>query len=270
MLVKIKYLFLFVFIFDINISAQDLLVFTPKQSPYLPVNDSVLVYIPGEESKMPLLIMLNGWSGNYQQWGGLIDLQQYSENFNFLIACPDGLYDSWYVNSTEIQNQQMENFIVKTLLPELEKKYSIDTSLIFITGLSMGGHGAILMMLKHPEIFAAAGSTSGILDISAFPSNWAIEKVLGSYSASPQNWDKNNCTKLLEKFTDKKLRMIVDCGTEDFASKVNKNFAGKCAELNIPLKFIEQPGTHSKNYWSNSIDEHFWFFYNIVKELRDR
>jgi S-formylglutathione hydrolase FrmB len=35
----------------------------------------------------------------------------------------------------------------------------------FITGLSMGGHGAMYLSAKHPELFSAAGSMSGVADM---------------------------------------------------------------------------------------------------------
>jgi len=262
---EIKYLFLFFLLWGVNNTAQDIIVFTPEKSHFIPSNDTVLVFAPVSENKVPLLIMLHGYSGDYNQWNRLIDLKQYSENYKLIIACPDGLFDSWYVNSSIVDNICMEDFIIKTLLPELSQSYNVDTSLIFITGLSMGGHGAISLLLKYSNIFKAAGSTSGILDLRPFPAKWGMEKVLGSYSASSENWDKNSSIKLLESFDDKNLRLIIDCGTEDFAYDVNVSFMKKCKELRIPLRFISAPGSHTRNYWSESIKDHFNFFDKIAK-----
>lgn len=267
---KIKYLTLIFLFLRINSSAQDLIIFTPETSRFIPSNDTVLVFTPIVEDKIPLLIMLHGYSGNYNQWNELIDLKKYSDNFRMIIACPDGLYASWYVNSPVADNVKMENFVIQTLLPTLKQNYNIDTSLIFITGLSMGGHGAISLLLKYPTTFKAAGSTSGILDIRPFHSKWEMEKVFGSYTDYPENWDKNSSIKLLESFSDKNTRMIIDCGTDDFAYDVNISFVKKCKDLNIPLRFISAPGNHRRSYWSESIKDHFIFFDKIANEKENR
>ena len=48
-----------------------------------------------------------------------------------------------------------------------------------ITGLSMGGHGALWLAIRHQDVFGAAGSTSGGLDIRPFPDNWDMKEQIG-------------------------------------------------------------------------------------------
>ncbi len=43
--------------------------------------------------------MLHGHSGDYKQWSEIVDLKYYANKYNFLIVCPDGNFDSWYVDS---------------------------------------------------------------------------------------------------------------------------------------------------------------------------
>ena len=107
----------------------------------------------------------------------------------------------------------------------------------------MGGHGAIYLFLHHPDFFKSVGSTSGILDITAFPENWSLPKVFGSYTLHQKTWQKNSDIYLLKSLKDKKKQIIVDCGTEDFAFKVNEAFNDSCIALGIPIKFIKRPGS---------------------------
>jgi len=122
-----------------------------------------------------------------------------------------------------------------------------------ITGLSMGGHGALYLAFKHQDIFGAAGSMSGGVDMRPFPLNWGIAKKLGAYAAFPEHWDRNsviNCTHLL---TPGSLSLMIDCGTGDFFYKVNCNLHEKLLLNNIPHEFISRPGEHNFKYWSNAV-----------------
>jgi S-formylglutathione hydrolase FrmB len=55
----------------------------------------------------------------------------------------------------------------------------------------MGGHGALNLAFKHQDVFGAAGSMSGGVDIRPFPNNWDMAKQLGTYAEQPERWEKN-------------------------------------------------------------------------------
>jgi S-formylglutathione hydrolase FrmB len=261
-----KKIFLMLLLFISAAFAQDQLL---VKSPLLPGTDTVLVFTPKDYSPSnhyPAVYLLHGWSGNYKQWnqtaGGL---QQYADKYGFVIICPDGFYDCWYANSPVLKNEQFDSFLMTKLIPEISSKYSIDNKNVFISGFSMGGHGAITLMLKHPDVFKSAGSMSGILDLTAFPENWKIAKIFGDAKKCKKDWEKNSAIYLVDtlKGTDKTL--IFDCGTEDFAYKVNKSFYEKCLSSKIKATFISRPGNHKHEYWHESIKYHLEFFADIVK-----
>jgi len=221
-------------------------------------------------NEYPLLFMLHGYSGDYKQWSEIVDLQNYANQCKFIIVCPDGHYDSWYVDSPILKESQFETYFFNTLVPDIFNKYNIDTTNVFITGLSMGGHGAINLFLDHPGFFKSAGSTSGILDILPFPDKWGIKNVLGDQKNNFENWIKHSAIYNLDKITDLNKSIIVDCGTEDFAFDVNKRFRDSCTVHGIDLTFIQSHGNHSREYWAKSIIKHFEFFRRIVEDQKDR
>ncbi len=261
MLKKISLIILF---YSILIFPQDSLFIN---ADYIPHTDTTLIFKPANYDSAhayPLLFMLHGWSGNYAQWNSIIGLQHYADADSFVIVCPDGFYDSWYFNSPVKKNSQYEKFFFKNLVPDIFKKYNIDKKNIFITGLSMGGHGAMYLFLKHPDFFKSAASTSGILDITAFPKNWGLPKLLGPMKSDSTRWQNYSDIFLLKNIAGRKIPILVDVGKEDFSYKVNLNFVNKCKELNIPVVFFTGPGNHSRNYWEKSIIEHFLFFKKLV------
>ncbi len=263
-----KFLAILFLISAINLSAQDTLIFN---RPYIPWPDTTLVYLPHQQKpliKLPMLILLHGWSGTYRQWGREINLQNYADHYGWIIVTPDGFYDSWYINSPVKKNVQFETFFWKDLIPKLFADYKIDSLKIFISGLSMGGHGAMTLFLKHPDFFLSAGSTSGILDLTYFPDRWSMKNALGSIKDNPQAWKNNSAIYLLQNIAGTDKQIIFDCGTEGFAYDVNKKFFDKCRELKIKATFISQPGKHTHSYWKKSIKEHFFFFEQLLKEKK--
>lgn len=249
-----------------SIYAQDLIVI---EKDYIPYPDSILVYTPddyNENTDYPLVILLHGWSATYRQWSKDSDLQGTADKYGWVIACPDGFYDSWYVNNPMKPDVQFEKFFWDDFIPGLFGDYSIDKENIFISGLSMGGHGAVTLFLKNPNFFKAAGSTSGVMDLTHFPDRFSIKDGIGSIKDYPDAWLNNSAYHLLEniKGTDKPI--IIDCGVDDFTYEINTKFYEKCKELGLNVKFISQPGNHRHKYWQKSILDHYEFFDRLIKK----
>ncbi len=262
---KLFFLF-FVFILVSKSFPQDSLFITKD---YIPHTDTTLIFSPSDydsTTKYPLVVMLHGWAGNYNQWNEDADLQGFADKYKFVIVCPDGFYDSWYIDSPVKKNSQYEKFFFNDLMPHVFTNYKIDKSNIFITGLSMGGHGAMYLMLTHPDFFKSAGSTSGIMDLTPFPDKYGLDKVLGSFNTSAVNWLKHSDFYLLKNIKHSHRKIIVDCGTEDFSFSINKKFVDFCKYYNVDVTFISGPGNHSHKYWRAAIPKHFEFFNNLVKE----
>ncbi len=263
---KLYLLFTLILFISLPINAQDTLVI---ERNYLPYADTTLIFMPDSVSKtenLPLVILLHGWSGNYKQWNEIVNLDSLAESYRFIFATPEGFYDSWYLDNPERKNYKWETFFVKDLVPALTEKYNIDTSKIFISGLSMGGHGAITMFIKHNDLFSSAGSTSGILDITEFPGKWELDKALGNYENHKVVWENNSAFHLIDKLENKNKQFIIDCGTEDFAFPVNAKFFHKCKKMGLKITFIARPGKHEKKYWAESIIYHLDFFKKISTE----
>jgi S-formylglutathione hydrolase FrmB len=109
-------------------------------------------------------------------------------------------------------------------------------------------------------LFGASGSTSGGVDIRPFPNNWEIKKALGEYEKNKSVWDENTVNTLVEWLRKDQLKIIIDCGLDDFFLKVNRSLHEKLQALKIDHDYIERPGEHNANYWKNSIDYQLLFF----------
>ena len=134
-----------------------------------------------------------------------------------------------------------------------------------ITGLSMGGHGSLYLAIKHPNVFGASGSMSGAIDIRPFSKNWDIASKLGSIEDFPLNWNNNTVINMIRliKFTN--LKIIFDCGKDDFFFEVNNIFHQELLKNNIEHIYNINEGKHNWEYWNISIFDHLNFFNNFFK-----
>ena len=177
-----------------------------------------------------------------------------------MVVCPDGGVGSWYWDTTK--DFQYETFVSKELINYIETKYKVCNHRTgrAITGLSMGGHGALYLAIKHQDIYGAVGSTAGGVDIRPFPNKWDMSKRLGEYAENPEKWNSHTVINLLHLIKPGSLKIFIDCGTEDFFFNVNQELNKKLTYLNIPHSYLTMPGKHNWDYWSQSICFQMAFF----------
>ena len=252
-----------------SIFAKKLIVI---KSENLKTNDSVFVFTPkgwsaSAETATPALFLLHGWSGDYSNWSTKTDIQAMSDKYGFIIITPDGFYNSWYFNNIDQAKMQWRTFFDKELYPMMVKEYRLVPEKTFITGLSMGGHGAISVFLDDISRFRAAGSMSGV-----WLKNSEISKVLGPYDPDSQIYKESSVINRLEGYnaqlekTGKEYGkiMLITCGAQDGLAKSAYDFTAKCDSFKIPNILIISPGTHSWKYWEFALDQHLFIFSRMV------
>ena len=218
------------------------------------------------KKKFPVVYLLHGYSGNYGTWvKSFKEVLQQVDRYGFIAIGVDGNYSSWYFDSPIDPTFKYETYIIDELVPFIDKKYKTIASREgrAISGLSMGGHGALYLSLKHQDVFGAAGSMSGGVDIRPFSEKWNIKKRLGAINDFPDNWEKNTVVNLIELNQNNNLKLIIDCGVDDFFIDVNRELHQKMLALKIDHDYIERPGKHNIDYWENSLKFQLLFFYNF-------
>ncbi len=269
---KIRLIFLltlFLFITTLPQQSPDTLRFNKS---ILPGEHLTLVYKPKSydasvKRTFPALILLHGWSGGYRDWSNNVNLQELADKYEFLIITPEGYYSSWYLNSPLKANNQMESFFWDVFYPYITSQYRTQPEKLFISGLSMGGHGAVNYFIDNPDAFAGAGSMSGILDLTAFPENWGIKDLLGPYNPqNPVTWLNRSALNRLDKLKFYKEKpLYIECGKKDFAWKVNEAFMKKAEDLGLKIHTFTDDGNHDWKFWTAGIVRNLEFFSNWLK-----
>ena len=225
---------------------------------------TVIIQPEGGSGKvLPTLYLLHGYSGNYSNWVNNVPaVKTLADQMQMVIVCPDGGFGSWYWDSPNDKNFQYETFVAKELVSYVNKNYPVanDRNKRGITGLSMGGHGALYLAIRHQDTFGAAGSTAGGVDIRPFPNNWDMSKRLGEYAEHADLWNTHTVMEMTHLIKPKSLTLFIDCGTEDFFYDVNCKLHEKLDYMNIPHRFLSMPGAHNWDYWKKSILYQLTFF----------
>ncbi len=248
-------------------AAQKMIVAT---SPYYPKADSIACYLPDSaasgQEKFPVVIALHGFGGGYWQWPKICDLKMLANEYGMIIVCPDGFGDSWYLDSPKGDNNYA-TFFENAVLPVIADSLPVDTARMFITGLSMGGHGALHLALRCKGKFRAAGSMSGVLDLtkSALVKS-SLSKIMGPVSASNPNWNKYSAVGHVDDFAKSGMPIIVSCGAQDYLVECNRDFARRCSLAGVDAVYTESPGKHEGKYWSAQLPEHIRFFRRFINK----
>jgi S-formylglutathione hydrolase FrmB len=237
-------------------------VFSPKMNKEV---KSVVILPENYSTKKhyPVVYLLHGYSDNYAKWIKTVPaIKNLASDHQFILVCPDGGYSSWYFDSPIDSTSQYETFITKDLVTYIDAHYSTipDRSERAITGLSMGGHGALYLAIRNKNLFAQAGSMSGGVDLRTSTKKFDIAKRIGSFETHQAEWDDRSVINMVESLKNKELNLIIDCGVSDFFYQINAALHRRLMALNIDHDYIERPGEHNWEYWTNSIEYQLLYF----------
>jgi S-formylglutathione hydrolase FrmB len=223
----------------------------------------------------PVLYLLHGLGGNEQTlfdsggWTLLDDLRRKHKIGEFLIVAPDG-GRSFYINSAD-GSARYSDFFLQEFVPYIEQKYRVAKGWPnrAVSGVSMGGYGALRLAFSHPELFSAVSAQSAALitespkEIDAsIRSGEPLAKVLGDVFGNPidvAHWKQNNPFNLAHTNAAglRRLAIYFNCGQDD-----NYGFEKGAAALHLALQkedvkheYRPYPGDHSAEYFLSHFDE---------------
>jgi S-formylglutathione hydrolase FrmB len=225
--------------------------------------------------RYPVLYFLHGLGDNEQTlfnsggWTLLDDLRRQHKIGDFLIAAPEGRR-SFYINSADGSVRYSE-FFLREFIPHIEARYHVRAGGEgrAISGVSMGGYGALRFAFTHPEMFSAVSAQSAAL-ITAPPKELdaasragaPLGQVLAEVFGNPidvPHWNQNNPLALAKRTSSAlhKLAIYFNCGQKD-----NYGFEEGAAALHqilqtegIKHEYHLYPGDHSLSYFLSHFSE---------------
>ena len=239
------------------------------------------VYLPAgyeaSDEPYPVVYFLHGLFGSERRWaerGAREVVDQLIADGSvkpMVVAMPDG-DNSFYVNSVH-GNAAYEDYLLNDFIPFIEKTYRIKVGRPSraISGVSMGGYGALMLAMRHPDLFSAASAHSAVLlpvPISQMPARLLqsfqsqfFEAVFGN-PIDEAYWSQHNPVDLAQ--SAEKLDTVhwyFDCGTED-----RYGFFRGATKLHqvmetggVPHEYGLYPGPHGWEYVKTTLHRSMTF-----------
>jgi len=234
----------------------------------------ITLYIPPVSNtvhSLDVVILLHGVYGSHWAWAMNAGVHKTADRLiqqgkmrpMVLVMPSDGLYGdgSGYLPH---QKEDYEKWIIEDVVTVVKEQIASvnDQSNFFITGLSMGGYGALRLGAKYPTVFR---SFSGLSSITAFSQmSMFLEKGEFEKLSSLVIKQENVMDCLLEN-KNKVPHFYFDCGSEDILIEFNRKLHQDLIVHNIPHTYVEHPGAHQWIYWQSHIEDSLVFFNGFIQ-----
>lgn len=199
--------------------------------------------------------LLHGLSDDQTIWVRRTSIERYVAGLPLVVVMPDG-GRGFYTNAKE--GPAYEDDLIKDVVALIDRTLPVKAERAgrAIGGLSMGGYGAIKNALKHHDMFASANSHSGAVGFLRDGERISKEAEFRRIFGEDGRGGAEDPFALVEKIDHGVLPALrLDCGTEDFLLKQNRDFHEHLRSLRIPHEYEEFPGAHEWSYWDKHIQE---------------
>jgi S-formylglutathione hydrolase FrmB len=220
--------------------------------------------------RFPVLYFFHGLGDNEQffvhsgAWNLVEDMREKGELKDFLIATPEAR-SSFYINPKD-DKERYEDFLVQEFFPFIEKRYRAAPGRAnrAVSGISMGGYGALHLAFRHPQLFSSVSAQSAAL-IDKLPTFLAgatpsspRSRVLGRVFGNPPDpsfWEQNSPIAMARTANLASLKIYFDCGDEDdYGFDSGARILDKVlTSRRIPHEFHIYPGRHDAVYFATHL-----------------
>ncbi len=281
-------------------------------SAALGVSKDYWLYLPqgyeSQETRYPVIYLLHGLGGSEDNWVNYMDLAKTADRMHLqaIVVMPDG-DNSFYMNRSSadydkcvarvsqrggtsspkkdcVKTANYEDYIASDLVRHIDASYRTvaKRSARAIGGLSMGGYGALMLAMRHPDLFSSVASHSGVdtlLYAGPIPYEKgktilandpvAYTKMLGRigsifldiFGEDIANWKSHDPATLAQALSPGTLNIYIDCGTEDeFRLQHGASYLHEVLDSrSIPHAFTLLTGAHNAAFWKDRIDDSLLF-----------
>ena len=230
--------------------------------------------------RWPVLFLLHGADNvGYKDWTTSTDVASLTEPTDLLVVMPDaggyGYYSDWW-NHGDGGPPMWETFHTVELIQILERNWRAGDRLA-VAGLSMGGLGAMDYAARHPGLFVAAASYSGVLDTRQ--SGSPATNLWGELPAQADVWAAHNPYDLAVGLRGTELYVSYGNGepgpldpaeaptsrTETLLGKEGAAFVARLRDLAIPVTVDAYgDGTHTWPYWERALHRSFPMLLDVL------
>lgn len=238
------------------------------------------IYLPPDyytsNRRYPVLYLLHGYGDDETGWIQFGEADRIADegikagDFPPMIIVMPNAGATFYVN--DYQNKfRYEDMFVQELIPHIDSMFRTRTQQEFraIAGLSMGGFGALMLAMHHPDLFVACAALSaGVRTDEAFASipDERFNTVFAPVFSGPVKgeerltltWKRNSPITLARSAPEadlNKVRWYIDCGDDDALTVGNAMLHLALLERKIPHEYRARDGAHTWSYWRTGLPD---------------
>lgn len=253
------------------------------RSEVLKCSMNFAIYIPphGKDEILPVIYWLSGLTCNEQNFISKAGAQKYASENKVIIVAPDtsprgedvsdnddydlGQGAGFYVNATQepwAENYRMYDYIVDELRALIDSNFATN-KVQSIMGHSAGGHGALVIGLRNPDIYKSISAFSPIVAPTQVP--WGKKAFTAYLGNDETSWKTYDAVELV-KLSSINTPILVDQGTEDSFLEEQlkpKLLSDVCSEKHYPITLNMREGyDHSYYFIASFIEDHIKFHMN--------
>ena len=248
----------------------------------LPMKFSVFIPPQAEHGPVPALFYLAGLTCNEETFMIKGGAQRIAAELGILLVAPDtsprgagiaGESDSWdlgvaagfYLDASEApwrRHYRMESYLTQELLPLVLQVLPAQGERVGIFGHSMGGHGALTLALRHPDLYRSVSAFAPIAAASQCP--WG-QKALSNYLGNERSsWEQHDASALMRTMQSPLPQgILIDQGLDDkFLTEqlLPQEFEAACAQAGQVLQLRRHAGyDHGYYFIASFMEDHLRF-----------
>ncbi len=243
----------------------------------LPMKFGVFVPPQAAQGPVPVLFFLAGLTCTEETFAIKAGAQRVAAELGLMIVTPDtsprdtgidGASAAWdfghgagfYLDATEspwARHFRMESWITRELRALALSKFAADAKRVGILGHSMGGHGALTLALRHPDLYQSVSALAPIAAPSQCP--WGEKAFTGYLGPERSTWAEHDATELV-KAGRRLPPVLIDQGLADnfLEGQLHPHlFEAACQQAQQPVTVRRHAGyDHGYYFISSFIEDH--------------
>ncbi len=245
-------------------------------SPAIEVSPAIVARVPSEllgteplatillpanytssDRRYPVLYLLHGGGQDHTAFATREWFRALTSR-DIIIVTPNA-GESWYVNSVADPKARYEDFIVKELIGFVDGRYRTLSARDSraVAGVSMGAWGAMLLGLKHPQVFGAVGALSAPFGISRQDPKMDMTSRTQQKFGAPdtaERRERDPGTLITTIPVDSVPFLYLASGNQDLFVTDNRRFVERMTARKIPYEYHElSPLGHSWDVWDGQL-----------------
>lgn len=222
-------------------------------TPYQPDRQKTRIRILPPKSVDPntlrILYVLPVEPGMGRTWGDPVEAIRRNDlhnRFGFVVVYPTFAQMPWYADHPTDPNIRQETYMLKAVVPAVDRLYPTKPGRRALLGFSKSGNGAFTLLLRNPDTFAVAAAWDAPL-MQASPNAYEMGRIYGTQ----ENYNRYRVPDLLKQQADllkKSKPRLALSGYDSFRTHVQQ-----AHELmsSLGIEHLYADGPRVRHHWNS-------------------